>query len=205
MKKLFLLLFLAAFLSQPAMADDLQEVDQLVHKTVNAVMTIIQDTNLNEEMKKERVMDVVTPVFNLPLMAKLTLGRKHWPKLKREEREVFTDLFIKQLQRTYLSKAELAANEKITFEEPIRKKNKIYMITRVISRDDPIKLLYKLYKGKGKWRVYDVEIQDVSIVKSYGMQYSQILQEGNVDDLIRKMREKIEQNEKATAKQKGDK
>jgi len=74
------------------------------------------------------------------------------------------------------------------------------MLTRAVSKDEPIKILYKLYKSQETWRIYDVEIQDVSIVKSYGLQYNQTLKEGSYTDLIRKMQEKIGENESKASK-----
>ncbi len=99
------------------------------------------------------------------------------------------------MQSIYLGKVELVADAKVQFEEPFGVNTKIHMITRAIAKDEPIKILYKLYKSREKWRVYDVEIQDVSIVKSYGMQYSQILQTGTYEDLIGKIKAKIKQSE----------
>lgn len=149
-------------------------------------------------------MAVVTRIFNLPLMAKLTLGREHWTRLNSEQREEFTDLFIKQMKSTYLGQVELAADFKILFERPIQKKNKMTLLTRAKAKDEPIKILYKLYKSKSQWRIYDVEIQGVSMIKSYGMQYSHVLKEGTYADLAGRMKEKIEQNEKEILEKKGD-
>ena len=149
-------------------------------------------------------MTVVTRVFNLPLMAKLTLGREHWTRLNSDQRDEFTDLFIKQMKSTYLGQVELAADFKVLFERPIQQKNKMTMLTRAKTKDEPIKILYKLYKSKSQWQIYDVEIQDVSLIKSYGTQYSQVLKEGTYVDLASRMKEKIEQNEKEILEKKGD-
>ena len=200
MKRLFVVFFLIVVLCKPSAADDFQEVDRLIRTTVNTVLKISRTTDLNRELKKEQIMAVVTRVFNLPLMAKLTLGPKHWGKLSGKQREDFTDLFIKQMQSTYFGQVELAADATVQFEEPFGVNNKIHIKTLAISKDEPIKILYKLYKGRGAWRVYDVEIQDVSIVKSYGMQYNEILQNGTYEDLIGKIKAKIRQNDKATPK-----
>jgi phospholipid transport system substrate-binding protein len=119
------------------------------------------------------------------------LGRRHWKELNGDQRKEFTDLFIKQMQSTYLGKVEIAAEATVQYEEPFRVRSKIHMKTRAKTKGESIKILYKLYKSREKWRVYDVEIQDVSIVKSYGMQYSQVLQTGTFEDLIGTMKAKI--------------
>lgn len=204
MKKSFIFIFITLFVCQPAFADDVEEVARFIRENVDTVFTIINDKDLDESVKKEKIMAVVTRIFNLPLMAKLTLGREHWTRLNSEQREEFTDLFIKQMKSTYLGQVELAADFKILFERPIQKKNKMTLLTRAKAKDEPIKILYKLYKSKSQWRIYDVEIQGVSMIKSYGMQYSHVLKEGTYADLAGRMKEKIEQNEKEILEKKGD-
>lgn len=200
MKKTVLLFFLLAFFVQPAFSSDVQEVALLIRENVDRVLKIVRNGDLSKENKKEQVMEVVNRIFNLPLMAKLTLGQTHWTRLNEQQRAEFTDLFIKQMQGIYLNQLELAVDATVTFEEPVQEEKKVYMLTRAATKDEPIKILYKLYKSSEKWRIYDVEIQDVSIVRSYGLQYSQILKEGSSADLIRKMKEKIRQNESNASK-----
>ena len=195
MKKIFLLIFFLSLFVQPALSSDVQEVDLLIRENVDKVLKIVRNRELGKEDKREQVMEVVNRIFNLPLMAKLTLGQTHWTNFSEKLREEFTDLFIKQMQGIYLNQLELAVDATVTFEKPVQEGNKVYMLTRAATTDEPIKILYKLYKSNEKWRIYDVEIQDVSIVKSYGLQYNQILKEDSYADLIRKMKEKIGQNE----------
>ena len=200
MKKIFLLIFLLTLFAQPALSSDVQEVDQMIRENVDKVLKIVRTRDLSKEDKKEQVMEVVDRIFNLPLMAKLTLGQTHWTHLSEKLRAEFTDLFIKQMQGIYLNQLELAVDATVTFEEPVQKEKKVYMLTRAATKGESLKILYKLYKRNEKWRIYDVEIQDVSIVKSYGLQYNQILQKGSSADLIRKMQEKTGQNESKASK-----
>jgi phospholipid transport system substrate-binding protein len=61
--------------------------------------------------------------------------------------------------------------------------------TTVRSKANDLKVEYKLYRAKAGWRVWDVEIQGVSLVKSYRAQYDEVLASGSPDDLLAKMRE----------------
>jgi len=123
MKRIFLLIFLLALFVQPALASDVQEVDQLIRENVDKVLKIVRIKDLNKADKKEQVMDVVNRIFNLPLMAKLTLGQTHWTNLNEKQRAEFTDLFIKQMQGIYLNQLELAVDATVTFEEPVQEGN----------------------------------------------------------------------------------
>ena len=42
-----------------------------------------------------------------------------------------------------------------------------------------------------QWLVYDLEIQDISIIKSYQSQFDSFLQTGTVEGLLQKMKEKF--------------
>lgn len=197
MRQLMFLGLIVAFIS-PVFGGELKKVDQLIRKTVDRVMTVVRNNELNADEKAEKIMGVVTLVFDLPLMAKLTLGKKNWPKFSMKQREIFTSLFMKQLRETYMGNVEMVADEEVVFDDPFYKSKKVHMMTRVITKENPIDIFYKLYfkKKTKKWRVYDVEIQGISIVKSYGMQYDQVLQNETVETLLQKMEERTEQNKR---------
>jgi len=176
--------------AQPAAADDKCDAGKVVRDTVKAVLECLRINDLSDEGKRERIREITGPVFDFPLMGKLALGRRHWPKLNEKERGEYTRLFVKQLQNSYSDKIALFSNEKVEYEEPVQVKTKIHVPTIVISKDERNKMLYKLYKAGAGWKVYDVEIQGVSIVSSYRAQYAQILKTGSVEDLLEKMRGK---------------
>jgi phospholipid transport system substrate-binding protein len=66
-------------------------------------------------------------------------------------------------------------------------KKKIHTPTYLVSKDKKISILYKFYKAQKNWKIYDLEIQGVSIIRSYRSQFSSILESGTVDDLLLKL------------------
>jgi phospholipid transport system substrate-binding protein len=124
-------------------------------------------------------------------MAKLTLGRKYWPGLAKEKKERFEELFIKRLKESYIEKLTryTYTDEKIVYDAPIQVKKKIHIPTDLISKDNKISMLYKLYKSKYNWKIYDIEIEGVSIIKTYRSQFNQVLSSGTIDDLLIKLEE----------------
>ena len=186
---IFLSFYLLTSLN-PAFADDKKSVEQSIRSSVNTVLDIIRNKELNKETKKERVMVVIDKLFDIPLIAKLTLGRKHWPKLDEPQRKEFIRLFIKALQDSYFDKMDLLTDEVVEFDPPVQNDKKYTMSTYIVSKGKRYEILYKLYKEKNLWRVYDVEIEGISFVKSYSAQYDQFLQTYTVQKLLDKMREK---------------
>jgi phospholipid transport system substrate-binding protein len=174
-------------LVQPLWADDKREAEEIIKGKLDAVFTILQNPDLDQSAKKKQIDEIVSPMFDFALMAKLTLGKQYWPNLSEEKREKFTELYVKLLKTSYLDKLSLYSDEKVIFESSTQVKKKVHIPTVLISKDRKTSILYKLYKPAGGWKVYDLEIQGVSIIRSYRSQFDQILQKGSIDDLIKKM------------------
>lgn len=191
MRRTLWIIIVLALCIQPATGDDKRAPEKVARDTVEAVMECLRNKDLPDESKRKRIIEIINPVFDFALMGKLALGRRQWPKLNKDERKEYTDLFVKQLQNSYSDKIALFSNEKVEYEEPIHVKTKVHVPTIVISKGERSKMLYKLYKSKDGWKVYDVEIQGVSIVSSYRAQYAEVLRTGTVEELLKKMKDKI--------------
>lgn len=164
---------------------------KFVQTNVETVLAILKNEKYSKEEQKEKVVEIADAMFDLPLMAKLALGRKYWPKFSEEERERFTALFVKTLKSSYADKIDLITDETVEFEEPVLKsKGKYEMTTNVVSKDKRYKMIYKITERKEGWKIYDVEIEGISIVRSYGSQYDQFLNGHPIPALLEKMEKK---------------
>jgi phospholipid transport system substrate-binding protein len=164
---------------------DPNELRYLLQSRWDAAIIILQKKDINEKVKMEQIYKIVSPLFDFPLMAKLTLGRKNWPKLTSPQREKFTRLFTSRLKSSYLENVKLYKDEKAFFK-PIsqKKKNVIYIPMQLKSKEKETAILYKLRKADKYWKIYDVEIQGVSILLTYRSQFDDILRRGTVKDLL---------------------
>ncbi len=187
MKSLLCAVLGLLFFCQSVMAGDGTDVEKILKHNLDAVFTILQKKDLDQQAKNSRIVEIVTPMFDFALMAKLSLGRKHWPGLSEEKKERFTELFITRLKASYLKNFTLYSDEKIVYEPPLQVKKKIHIPTYLISKDKKISMLYKFFKAVNDWKIYDLEIQGVSIIQSYRSQFSRILESGTVDDLLLKL------------------
>ena len=184
---LYGILFLL-IMSPFAVASDTDEAEKLIKSKLEGMFVVLQKTDQTAEERNSRVIEIIEPAFDFERMAKLTLGRKHWPGLAKEKKKQFTDLFVKRLKESYLGKLNLYTNERIVYKPPIQVKTRVHVPTELISKDNVIDILYKLYKTKDKkWLIYDLEIQGVSIIKTYKTQFDQVLRSGTIDDLLAKL------------------
>jgi len=187
MKKLLFTVLSILILSQMVLADDSNEVKRLLQSKLDAVISVLQQKELEQQTKNAQVLEIVTPLFDFSLMAKLSLGKKHWTGLTEEKKEEFTQLFVERLKESYLEKLMLYTDERIDYNEPVWVENKLHMRTKLISKDNNIAMLYKFYKSEQNWLIYDIEIQGVSIIISYRSQFDHTLSSGTIDDLLQQM------------------
>ena len=184
--RLFILLSLL-MVCLPASAADSASAEAVLKQNLGAVFGVLQKEGLTQEAKNKEVVDLVSPMFDFPLMAKLTLGRKYWSGLTDEQQERFTRLFVHRLRTSYLDRLTLYTDEKVVYEAPVENNRKVQIPTYVVSKDKKISILYKFYGSEAGWKIYDLEIQGVSIIRSYRAQFDQILQTGTFEDLLAKM------------------
>jgi phospholipid transport system substrate-binding protein len=176
---------------QPAAAEDSPSAQALLKENLAAVFAVLGEQDLDREHKEMKVVDIVSPMFDFDLMARLTLGKKHWSGLTDEQKEKFTQLFIKRLRSTYLDRLTLYEDEKVIYEAPIESKRKVHIPTYLVSKDKKISILYLFYESDGLWRIYDLEIQGVSIIRSYRAQFDEILQKDSFENLLIKMEKPV--------------
>jgi phospholipid transport system substrate-binding protein len=187
MKNLLVAVISLLLFYQTAVADDKSEVEKLLKNNLDAVFAVLQKKDLEQQEKNKEIVDIVTPMFDFELMARLSLGKKHWPGLSQDNKERFTELFIKRLKASYLNNFNLYTDEKIIYEPSVQAEKKIHIPTYLVSKDKKISILYKFYNAAKNWKIYDLEIQGVSIIRSYRSQFGSILESGTIDDLLLKL------------------
>ena len=187
MKRYLNAILILIALSQTVLADDKIAVRDLLKSRIDAVMGVLGRKDLDGEAKKDKISEIVQTIFDFSLMAKLALGRNCWSDLTEENKDRFTKLFTKRLKESYLRKIDLYTDEKVIYEEPLQVKKKLHISTSLISKDDKISVLYKLYNSHNDWKIYDIEVQDVSLIRSYRSQFSESLQSGTIEELMTDM------------------
>lgn len=163
--------------------------NELVRTKWNAVISVLKNKDLDQETRVKKINKIVSPIFDFPLMAKLALGREHWPKLTKAQQEKFTKLFIERLKTSYREKIALYTNEEVVFKPAEKNKSTICIPLELTTKDKKIAILHKLRKVDKRWKIYDVEIQGISILLTYRSQFDDILSKGTVEELLSRLAE----------------
>jgi phospholipid transport system substrate-binding protein len=187
MRRMFYTVLVLLLMSQVGWSDDKSSAKELLVAKIEAALSVLQRKDLVQQEKNKQVVKIVEPIFDYNLMAKLTLGRKYWPGLSEKDRERFTDLFVARLRASYIDKLSLYTDEKVVYDAPVQEGIKIRIPTSVISKNNRIAMIYKLYKSSNSWKIYDIEIEGVSLISTYRSQFYDILSKGTIDDLLVKL------------------
>ena len=164
-----------------------------VKKTIDRVLTVLQDPTIKGESKKaerrERLQQILSARFDFAEMARRSLGI-HWKRLNGKQEE-FVSVFSDFVENAYLVRLEAFKDEKIVYGRERVDKNFAEVVTKIIpSKGDEISIKYRLHLSKGEWQVYDVVVENVSLVNNYRSQFKRILAKASLDELLRKLREK---------------
>ena len=163
-----------------------------VKKTVDEVIRIVTDSNLkkHDQQRRQALKKAISKMFDYSEMAKHSLG-KHWNQRTQSERNQFTDLFASLLENSYAGKIESYNNEKIVYLKETLDGNYAEIKSKVITaKRDEYSLDYHLLNENGKWMVYDVVIEGVSLVSNYRTQFNKIINSNGFNELVKKLQTK---------------
>ncbi len=189
---LLLLLFISFFSPLNLQAAAGPQVQ--LKSSIDKVMLVLRDKTLkgdeNRQLRREKIEEVIFLQFDMQRIAKFSLGRG-WRSLNNTERDRFVDLFRQLLARSYIPTIDGYAGEKITYKREIIKGDKAEVQTVVVSSSKEIPLNYKLKLSNGRWLIYDVIIENVSLVRNYRSQFDPIMKKEGFDGLIKRMEKRI--------------
>lgn len=168
-----------------------------IRETTNRILKIVTNPDLKgpemEEERGRRIREAVDERFDWDEISRRTLGR-HWAKATEKQREEFTRLFGKLLERTYLDKVENYSGEEVVYnDEIIDGKYGVVKVTIQTPRGADIPVDYRLIRKDGDWFVYDISIQGVSLVNNYRIQFNNILASSSFDELMKQIQKKVEE------------
>jgi len=206
-KPLFLSLLLLLFLSaSPAFGA--QPID-ILKKPVDHIIQILTDPQYEDlsqkQLQHDKIWDIVRTIFDFKAISRLTVGRQ-WKKFVPAEKEAFTDVFARFLGNTYIGKIQgHYQNEKVIFlSQKMISASKAVVKSKLLREGIETPVDYRMYNRKGMWKVYDVRIEGVSLVKNYRDQFRKFLLKESPKQLIERVRQKVEnQKKKRTVDGKG--
>jgi phospholipid transport system substrate-binding protein len=166
-----------------------------VKKCVNDVIALLSDPKLKaesaKEIKKEKLRVLYKQMFDEIEFSKRTLTR-NWNNFSPAQREEFVKLFEQVLEKAYGDKVLSYTNEKVDFhKETMLSENQAEVQSKIITSSKEIPVFYRVILKNGKWKVYDVVVENVSLVQNYRTQFNDILAKDNPEKLLEVLRNKV--------------
>ncbi len=161
---------------------------------------LYHDAALKQE-QRDKIWKTIQTVFNFKEVSKRTLAR-NWKKFSPKEQNEFVDVFSEFLGNIYVDKIQGEYhNEKIAYlNQKIVKKTRAMVRTNILRASVEIPVDYKMKLFDGEWKIYDVNIEGVSLVKNYRVQFKKILLKNSNQHLIEQIQKKLEKQKEKYAK-----
>ena len=168
---------------------------ETIETGVNKLLATLSDPAFKAKAKDEQVAqigEVIDTIFDFKELSRRALGRE-WKKMTAEQQKEFVPLFRKLLQGVYADRLLAYSDQKIIFDkETMLKKGRAEVQSYLQTADGKkIPLFYRLSDKSGSWKVYDVIIEGVSMVKNYRTQFRQILAKDSHEKLLEILRNKV--------------
>ncbi len=194
---LYLLVYLS-LLAFPVWADT---PIVLIKSAVDQAINTLTDPYLQGEDKKEErrtlLRQILLSRFDFREMAKRSLGT-HWRKRTREDKSEFVRLFTNFVEKVYLGRIESYNNgEKFIYSnERIEGPNAEVRSKILTSKGEEFQINYKLHWVGEEWKIYDVVVENISLINNYRSQFNRIITKTSYDELVSMMRQKLSKTTK---------
>ena len=166
-----------------------------IKSTVDRAIRILSDPGLQEDSQKDLryrlAREVIMPRFDFNEIAKRSLG-SHWRRLNTEERSRFVRVFTRFLEQTYVAKITSFNGERFLYAGERVDRDFAEVVSNVISSDGKrVTVGYKLRLVAHDWKIYDLVVENISMVNSYRAQFARIIAQSSYRELVARLEKKL--------------
>jgi len=189
------------FIATPALSQAPQGPTEQLRKNIDEIVSILRTRGPSPEEKAERITVLVRQRFDFEAMSRLVLG-VNWRRASAEQKSRFAELFADLLEATYRSRMEdyitEYSNEHVEYGSETLREGRALVETLLVTNARDIPISYKMLRKNGEWRIYDVDIEGVSLVRNFRSTYDEIVRREGIDGLLERMKEKIRERKSAS-------
>jgi phospholipid transport system substrate-binding protein len=186
------LILLPAWLSPGAAAGGVP-TDQ-IKTTVDKALVVLRDPRFKPAAKtkerRDQLRQILFARFDFTEMARRALGA-NWRRRTAQEQEEFVRLFTELLERAYTDTIESYTDEKIIYVGEKQDGNYAEVNSKILtSKGQEFTIDYKTQVVGGEWKVYDVVVENISMVNNFRSQFNRVINNNSYEELVRRLREK---------------
>jgi phospholipid transport system substrate-binding protein len=165
-----------------------------IRTAVDQGVEILKSAKLDNSKQRAQIInqlrEIVYTRFDFEEMAKRSLG-SHWRRLNAQQQKEFVLAFTELLETTYADKIDLYEGQQVEYVGETIDKNYAEVNTKVVGKNrQSYSVDYKLHQVAGKWRIYDVIAENISLVNNYRSQFNRVVVNSSIEELIKRIRQK---------------
>jgi phospholipid transport system substrate-binding protein len=165
-----------------------------VRGTVDKVLSIVKSSRATSkaqvDAQRVQLAQVIYPRFDFTEMAKRSLGR-HWAAREPEEQREFVTMFAGLMGRSYADNIESYTSQNVLYIREKEDDSYAEVDTQIVTvKGPPVSINYKLRSVDKEWKVYDLVIENISVVNNYRSQFDRVIARSSFAELMRVLKEK---------------
>ena len=124
-------------------------------------------------------------------MTKRSLGI-YWRHLTADQQKQFVMLFTQLLVQTYAGDIESYNNDKFTYGNETSEGSYAEVDSKVTrANGTEVTVNYLLHMIHNDWKIYDLVIDDVSVVNNYRSQFDDVLSHYSYHELVHRLKDRL--------------
>jgi len=190
-KILIFVLLLAVFPAQAVTGPE-----KLIKDTSDKVLAEIKDNEASYQSNPQNIYrlvdEVVLPHFDFTAMTELALGR-YKDEVSAEQKPTIVQEFRQLLVRTYSSALLEYTDQELIYlpMEGSEADGKVVVRTEIEQAGGfPIPINYSLRLGDDGWKVFDISVDEVSLVTNYRSSFARAIKKDGVEGLIKTLQDR---------------
>lgn len=196
---------LLMFVASAATAANPQDAQQLVKQNTEQVLQILRDEAADGSVDMVRIRaaldELILPHLDFVTMTKLAVGRD-WLEADRDQKRALVGEFRRLLVSTYTRSLREYNDQQLEYLplEDASDATRVKVRSRVIGSDGAkIPVEYSLRHNEGRWQMYDIAVDGISLVTTYRSSFSDIVAREGIEGLIAHLEDKNAKNAEAAA------
>jgi phospholipid transport system substrate-binding protein len=193
--RLFALIFAVLMVVCSGKAAHAGEPTEAIRGAVNQGVEILKNAKLDNRQERNQVIDrlrqIVYPLFDFNEMAMRSMGG-NWRRINPQQRQEFVSTFTALLEKTYADQIDLYNGQQVVYGGESVDGTYAQVDSRIIDKNgQTYSVVYRLHRVDGKWRIYDVVAENISIVNNYRSQFNRVIARSSFEELLKTMKQQV--------------
>lgn len=185
MKSIITLCFALLLFNQNLFADVKTDVRELVVKTVDDVVNLIKDNNIEKNEKHQKIIKLLKPMIDYVNFGKRSLGKDknnkaNFDKFSKKQKQFFVKYFSKRENNFMVDILDKYTDEKVKYGDVTivtDKKVKMKLLIESSDSDNEVELFFSYSERLNRWRAYDIVVEGIERSKTNNNQFNAMIRE----------------------------